>query len=79
MSKSKSKRNTVTNGKKLFEVLFFYTQHGVATEVIEAKNLAEAKRKADKMEMEDISDFDPVNEELSVESVEQVEEGNSHD
>ena len=77
MSKSQRKKNA--NAKKLYEVRFFYMQRSVATEIIEAKTLAEAKRKADEMSSEDVAEFDPVYGELSVESVEQLKEGGRHE
>jgi hypothetical protein len=67
------------NTTKLYEARFFYTQQSVATEIIKATSLEEAQRKADEMGAEDISDFDPIAGELSVESVELIEEDKRHD
>ncbi len=80
MSKRQSKRSDGSKETKLYKVLFHYAQYSQATEIIEATSLAEAKRKADKMDTLDISEFDPVDGELSVENVDLIEEeGKSHD
>ena len=77
MNKSHGKKNA--NAMKRYEVTFFFTQHSVATEIIEAKSLAEAKEKADEMEPEDIDDLGPVDGELWVNSVELCKEGKNHE
>ena len=77
MNKHQPKKNA--HATKCYEAKFFFTQHSVASVIIEAKSLAEAEEKADEMEPEDIDDFDPVDGELSVSSVEPCKEGKRHD
>jgi hypothetical protein len=77
MNKSPTKKKA--NKMKRYVAALFFTQHSFAAEIIEAKSLAEAKRKADAMEPEDIDDFDPVEGEMWVDSVEPVMEGKRHD
>jgi len=77
MSKSQRKKNA--NAMKRYEARFFFTQHSVATVIIEARNLDEAEEKAANTESCDIDNLDPVDGELSVVSVELCKEGKSHD
>ena len=79
MSKRQSKRSAGEKETKLYEVLFQYVQYSKATEIIEATSLEEAERQANAMDAADISDFDPVDGELLVESVDLIEEGKRHD
>ena len=77
MSKSQRKKNA--NAMKRYEARFFFTQHSVATVIIEAKNLDEAEEKAANTESCDIDNLDPVDGELSVVSVEQIKEGGARE
>jgi hypothetical protein len=53
-----------------YEAELFWTQHNCATVIIEARSLQEAERKADELSSEDIDDWNPVDGELFVNSVE---------
>jgi hypothetical protein len=77
MSKSQRKKNA--NAMKRYEARFFFTQHSVATVIIEARNLDEAEEKAANTESCDIDNLDPVDGELSVVSVEQIKEGGARE
>ena len=78
MSKKHAKRNADAKQTKRFAVEFYYNQYSKATEIIEAKSLEEAQQIADDMNAFDINEFDPVDGELSVESVNEVQEGGRH-
>jgi len=65
--------------KRKYEIMLGFTQHSTAKVIIKAKSLAEARRKADEIEAEDVDDFDPVDGELRVEWVELCDGGQDND
>jgi len=70
---------TAADTNKKYEVRLFWTQHNMATVIIQAKSLAEAGKKADAILSEEVDDWNPVDGEIWVESVEPVEGGRGNE
>jgi hypothetical protein len=62
-----------------FEAVLHFTQYSCAKVVIEAESLAEAEEQANDLCPEDIADWDPVDGDIDVASVEPVKKGGSHE
>ena len=67
------------NHSNKYEVTLRWTQYNIAKVIIEAASLAEAEEKAEEIESDEIDDWNPVDGELYVDSVEPVSEGKSHE
>jgi len=70
---------TAADTKKKYEVRLYWTQYNHATLIIEAQSLAEAEEMADNIESEDVDDWNPVEGELTVDSIEPVEGGQDNE
>jgi hypothetical protein len=68
-----------TNQLKKFEVELHWTQHNTATVIVEASSHAEAEEMADEIQSDEVDDWNPVDGDLSVESVELVDGGDRHE
>ena len=80
LSKSELERGVPTNNKRRkYEATLFWMQHNQATVIIEAKSLAEAEKKADAIESDEIDDWSPCDGEIWVDSVEPVEGGKTNE
>ncbi|MGD0138972.1 MAG: hypothetical protein ABSD28_08855 [Tepidisphaeraceae bacterium] len=77
MNKSHRKKNA--NAMKRYEVMLYWTQYNKATITIKANSLADAEAKADEICSDEIDDWNPVDGELWVESVDPCEEDKSHE
>lgn len=74
-------RQTNADTKKLrkFEATLFWTQHNQTRVIIEAATLAEAEEMAGDIQSDEIDDWNAVDGDLSVESVEPVKEGSDNE
>ena len=80
LSKSELERAVpTTNAKKKYEIRLYWTQYNHATLIIEAQSMAEAEEIADNIESEEVDDWNPVEGELTVDSIEPVEGGQDNE
>lgn len=68
-----------TNQRKQYEVILTFTQQSRVSVIIEADTLEEAQEKAEEIYPDEVEDWNPVNDEVSVESVEPIKEGKTHE
>ena len=68
-----------TNTATKYEAILSFKQFSRAKIIIEAMSLAEAEEKANAIESDEIDDWNPCNGEVSLDSVEPVEGGQSHE
>ena len=77
-SKSARHNGRAGNGKKplfTYEAELFWTQHNRATVKVKAHSREEAEEKADELSSEDIDNWDPIDGDMFVDSVELVAGG----
>jgi hypothetical protein len=67
------------NHSKKYEVTLFWAQYNQAKVIIEAGSFAEAEEKANDLQADEVEDWNPVDGDLSVVSVDQMDGGKSHD
>lgn len=73
------KGQPAADNKKKYEVTLFWTQRCIGRVIIEAESLSEAEEMAAEIESDEIDDFNPVDGELSVDSVEPIEGGQDNE
>lgn len=67
------------NQRKKYIAILTFTQYSRATVIIEANTLEEAEEKAEEIFPDEVEDWNLVNGEVSVESVEPVTERRNHE
>jgi len=68
-----------TNHREKYIVIFILAQRSTGSAIVEASSPEEAQQKASSIDMNDVGDWNVYEDEMSVETVEAVAEGNSHD
>jgi len=70
---------TAADTKQRYEVILMFSQESRAKVIIEAADLAEAEDKASDIFADEIDDWNPINGDVRVESVEPVKARQSHE
>jgi hypothetical protein len=68
-----------TNQRRKYEVNFDLAEHSIGSVIVEATSPEEARQIADQIYIEDVKDWQPVMDEMTIESVEIADEGQSND
>lgn len=70
---------TAADTNKKFEAMLSFKQHSRAKVIIEAESLAEAEEMAGEIQSDEVDDWNPIHGEVSVDSVQRLEGGQSHE
>jgi hypothetical protein len=68
-----------TNYREKYMVIFVLVQRSTGSAIVEANSPEEARQKASRIDMNDVNDWEVYEDEMSVDTLDVVDEGDNHD